>query len=722
GIRSESAFSNFGTLRVSNTDQSSIIVIGSANIFTNAGTLLIGQSGPPGSSGIDVVDNATLVNTVDGSITINDTELGISNIDAGTSILNRGEIFLAGNGTRSINSANFINTGLLAGNHTDNILPSVGGTISPGFSPGTISFDGDQAFTTGAILAMEVDGTGSGEADLVTAEGTFDRTNLNLEVTVNYTPTIGDEITIISAGDLLGDFASVSLPSSWVVVDVGSDVVIRFELPDLVWTGNVSSAWGNSANWEPQIVPTFDYNVVIPDVNTNDPQVTSNATANSRSIDIEEGGSLTVAHFLNIDGTNGTALTVAGSLTNESQGQIQLFNAGQHGIIVASTGSVMNSGTLLHEATDNIGGDAIRNAGTFENGNSINIQQAGEDGIANLSTGVFNNSGSINLGQAIGASVGIIGIENHGLFTNTNLINVDNVGSSGVATVGTLPATDFSNTGTINAGVNFSNSVGTSGFVCLGNVTNTGTINLDNANNANLFINFADGIFTNEGQLLIGQNSPAGGGGIEVTESGSLINTNVGLIDIKGSDLGIFNEGNTTVTNAGEMFFDQNSLASILGFGAFTNTGSIGGNATGILLFNSLGGTLSPGFSPGIIAFDGDQVFQPGTVFEMEVEGAGAGEADSIVIDGNLNLTNINLEVAVDYSPADNDEITLVTTTGSVSGNFASVNLPNFWVLEVGSDEVVIRYELPTTFTWTGVNSSDWFDAGNWNVLLVPSD
>ncbi|MEM9835208.1 MAG: T9SS type A sorting domain-containing protein, partial [Bacteroidota bacterium] len=666
----------------------------------------------------------------------------------------------------------FSNSGTISGNAPDIVLNSnLGGSLSPGFSPGTIGFDGSQAFAAGATLTIEVDGTGSGEGDLVTAEGNLDRTNLSLEVMVNYTPTVGDEITIISAGSLSGDFAAVSLPPSWVIVEVAADVVIRFELPDLVWTGNVSSAWENPANWEPQIVPTFDYNVIIPDVNTNDPLISSAAVANCRSILLEEGGALTVLNSLNIDGALNTAFTVSGSLTNDAQ--IQIFDAGQHGISITSTGSILNLGTILHEASDNITGDAIRNAGTFNNSSNLNIQQAGDDAIVNLSAGIFNNNGTINvgttanitgdgiensgqffnldfattninfvgdvgirnlvggqftnsnninLGQAAGSFLSASGIDNNGVFTNTDLINIDNVGASGIVTFGSAPTASFSNAGTINIGQNFNNAIGASGFSCLGNTTNTGTINLDNANSSNLFIVFSDGIFNNEGQLYIGQNSPVGGEAIGVGDNGSLINASTGLIDIKRTDFGIIDDGGTTVSNAGQIFFDEINFNSIFSFSSFTNTGLIGGNVADIFIFNSIGGTFSPGFSPGTIAFDGNQSFLNGTEFIMEVEGTAGGEADVISVIGDIDLTNVNLDVIVNYTPVDGDEITIIATTLGVNGNFASVNLPPNWEVFVSGTFVIIRFETPSTFTWTGAVSSEWDNPNNWDALLVPTE
>ncbi|MEL6393791.1 MAG: T9SS type A sorting domain-containing protein, partial [Bacteroidota bacterium] len=96
------------------------------------------------------------------------------------------------------------------------------------------------------------------------------------------------------------------------------------------------------------------------------------------------------------------------------------------------------------------------------------------------------------------------------------------------------------------------------------------------------------------------------------------------------------------------------------------------------VLSSNLGGTVAPGFSPGTISFDGNQVFQPSTVFEMDVDGIAVGEADLVDVDGSIDLSNINLEVAVSYTPTDGDEVTIITAN-SIIGSFATTDLPPGW-------------------------------------------
>ncbi|MEM9260651.1 MAG: T9SS type A sorting domain-containing protein, partial [Bacteroidota bacterium] len=139
---------------------------------------------------------------------------------AGTSFINLGFLSFEAISDRAIEDLGmFSNGGTLAGNAPGIVLTSdLGGTIAPGFSPGTIAFAEDQAFLPGTRLEMDVEGTGTGEADLVDVNGTVDLTNLNLVVSVDYTPNDGDEVTIVTATSITGDFATTDLPPGWSVV------------------------------------------------------------------------------------------------------------------------------------------------------------------------------------------------------------------------------------------------------------------------------------------------------------------------------------------------------------------------------------------------------------------------------------------------------------------------------------------------------------------------
>jgi hypothetical protein len=151
------------------------------------------------------------------------------------------------NGTVSIGSANGVTllltksgagkfnnytNGVLKG--TGTIMPSVvahaGGKLSPGFSPGQFTFNDSENFSN-SVMEMEINGTGAAGVDfdriVVTGQAILGGT---LALSFNYTPTDGDEVTILSATTVSGTFSTVTgLPSRWVVEYTGNSVKLRYD-------------------------------------------------------------------------------------------------------------------------------------------------------------------------------------------------------------------------------------------------------------------------------------------------------------------------------------------------------------------------------------------------------------------------------------------------------------------------------------------------------------
>ncbi|MEM1215162.1 MAG: hypothetical protein AAGJ82_05735, partial [Bacteroidota bacterium] len=131
----------------------------------------------------------------------------------------------------------------------------------------------------------------------------------------------------------------------------------------LTWTGAISEDWFTAGNWEPQVIPTADFDVVIPEVTTNDPIISATAGnfARVRSIVVEANASLTNDLFLDVDGALDTAIVVSGTFTNNAN--LLVFDAGAMGIYVAPTGTFTNTGNLRHDRFEVVGGDFLQNAG-----------------------------------------------------------------------------------------------------------------------------------------------------------------------------------------------------------------------------------------------------------------------------------------------------------------------------------------------------------------------
>ncbi len=95
----------------------------------------------------------------------------------------------------------------------------------------------------------------------------------------------------VTATDSLGDTCSANCS---LIVDASS----------VTWTGAVSTAWSNPANWSPQSVPGASTNVTIPSHPTAGRCPVLDVAATTDNLTLAPGASLTLAgHALTVDGT-----------------------------------------------------------------------------------------------------------------------------------------------------------------------------------------------------------------------------------------------------------------------------------------------------------------------------------------------------------------------------------------------------------------------------------
>lgn len=132
-----------------------------------------------------------------GNVLVNDG--GTLQLDPGSAV--NGEVTVGFGGTLR-------GSGLIAG------TALIGGMLSPGSSPGTMTFGGDLALSSSATLELEIGGLDAGEYDLIASSGSG-LLNLNgtlvLSLIGGYTPTTGDQITVFQGWSTIsGSFETVS--------------------------------------------------------------------------------------------------------------------------------------------------------------------------------------------------------------------------------------------------------------------------------------------------------------------------------------------------------------------------------------------------------------------------------------------------------------------------------------------------------------------------------
>jgi len=121
-----------------------------------------------------------------------------------------------------------------------------GGTVSPGFSPGALTIDGDYTQGHDATLLIEMAGLQPGQFDVLNVTGTAALDGL-LKVSFldGFRPRSGDMFTVLTYGSHFAEFDSIfvmGLPSFEFIADYGiSALTLRAEgveavpLPPSVW-------------------------------------------------------------------------------------------------------------------------------------------------------------------------------------------------------------------------------------------------------------------------------------------------------------------------------------------------------------------------------------------------------------------------------------------------------------------------------------------------------
>ncbi len=107
------------------------------------------------------------------------------------------------------------------------------------------------------------------------------------------------------------------------------------------WNGSSGTNWNTAANWTPSGVPTATEGIVIPNT-TNKPIVSGGTAAVACSINIQNGGLLTINPANTITVTNSVTVAAGGNMIVENTGSLVQIN------------NVVNSGNIQYKRTANV--------------------------------------------------------------------------------------------------------------------------------------------------------------------------------------------------------------------------------------------------------------------------------------------------------------------------------------------------------------------------------
>ncbi|MBN1911512.1 MAG: PEP-CTERM sorting domain-containing protein [Pirellulales bacterium] len=206
--------------------------------FENAGHIVL-ETSDYGYSCVLAVTAGTLVNATTGTIDINQGSGGqrliLAELDncgtvnwnttgslyePGAVHVNQGVFNIAESATAEVIGATFTNApgGTIAGNgtldvdHVSNIVFRNAGTISPGFSPGILTIDGDYTQLSAGSLAIELGGLVAGDDydRLVIDGGAQLDGRLDLALLGTFVPDPTDTFVILTADDISGTFSNAA--------------------------------------------------------------------------------------------------------------------------------------------------------------------------------------------------------------------------------------------------------------------------------------------------------------------------------------------------------------------------------------------------------------------------------------------------------------------------------------------------------------------------------
>lgn len=211
--------------------------------------------------------------------------------------------------------------------------------------------------------------------------------------------------------------------------------------------------------------------------------------------------------------------------------------------------------------------------------------------------------------------------------------------------------------------------------------TNNGTFNWVRGLTAG-GISFNTATFKNNG--TINENFLADGGFISASGTNAFINN--GVFN-KTTTFSFFNNGLPSTNSATGTL--QGKGAYVFNFGTLTNNGKV-----------------APGSSPGLLNINAGAISGQNTTINIEtIDGSGAGTGHdqlNLTTTGpfTTDLSTVTLNVT-DPGTAPMQPYTVLTTSGTFSGAFATANLPSGFIITYNSNSVVVsKIAFPLSAVW----------------------
>ncbi len=556
--------------------------------------------------------------------------------------------------------ASWINPAPSAPANTDGIITIQNGhniTINSTVTADQVVVDVGATLTQTANLSLA-----NGAGDDLVVNGTYDLRANMLAGPGNVLLQAGSQMTITTAS--LKQFQSASITNNGTIN--WQDGNIRFDAPNSTLINNGTfTISGNNTSFFNGGRLTVTNNGTFTKTSTG----TSNVTgillfSNAGTLNCNGG------NFVFGDGNAGGTFSNAGSLVFSTgtfsigPGCIYNHNAGS---TISGTGSFTNTGTA-----------------------NFNISQTFPSTIALSTTGNIAGAGDLIINSLLTIQ---------GNITGGGLLNIKNATTwnSGLLTRNVL----------IDAGQTLTLTTGTQKQLQNATITNNGSINWQNGD---VRFDAPNSTLINNGTFTIGANNAtfSNGGRLNITNNGSFIKNTSGNSSLTG--ILLFSNAGTVNCNSGNLNFGEGNAGGtftnlatgtvILNNGdftngattAFNNNSGAGIKGNGVFNFTSVfntNGIIAPGLSPGLLTINGLEPLSANSNLQIEMlDGSGAGTGhDQLIRAGNITLAGTLAVTETGTVP--NGTYTIINlTSGTVSGSFATTNLPGGYSVLVNATTV----------------------------------
>lgn len=364
------------------------------------------------------------------------------------------------------------------------------------------------------------------------------------------------------------------------------------------------------------------------------------------ALDISDGGQVsnTTGVLGLLAGSQGSAMVTGSGSTWDNSLELVVGAEGEGVLNIAGGGTVNSSQAEIGFDTGAAGVVSLTGAGSVWNiASNLTV---GSTGMGAL---IIEQGGQVNTGSFswIGANAGGVGealVQGPGSVWSLDFATLGRAGEgtltltdSGTLTAGTLfVAQQAGSTGTLNIGLGGAPGILDVALLAFGD--GDGTLNFDHNQSDFEFIS----------QL-------SGAGTVNVFDGHTILTADSALFAgdtaIQGGNLQV--EGSL----GGQLV--------VLADGTLSGNGTVG--------TTTVHGTLAPGASIGTLNVDGDVIFEPGSVFAVEIDEAG--NSDLLAATGSATLNGGEVQVTPLDGVALDTPYTLLTAGGGVFGTFDGVQL-----------------------------------------------